>query len=91
MKRKGGTSGLGFAKPLSIRATDVVAAAVEKERVLMTVKIGTSISASDVMRRAVESYLVEAGHDVVVTPWPSAPNLEDKALDREFVAMVLPP
>jgi hypothetical protein len=51
--------------------------------VTTTSEVGAGVSASDVVRRAVETYLVGAGHEVPITPWPSAPNLEQKVKHLE--------
>ncbi|MBB5060296.1 hypothetical protein HDF16_005032 [Granulicella aggregans] len=83
MKRKGGELGLGFARSLSLRISEALATTLEKQRVKISSEVGTSVSASDVVRRAVETYLVEAGHKVSITPWPSAPTLEEKVKQLE--------
>jgi hypothetical protein len=83
MRRKGAALGSGFARALSLRISEALATALEKQRVMTTSEVGTSVSASDVVRRAVETYLVEAGHEVPITPWPSAPTLEQKVKNLE--------
>ncbi|MBB5061403.1 hypothetical protein HDF16_006139 [Granulicella aggregans] len=83
MRRKGAALGLGFSRTLSLRISEALATTLEKQRVTTTSEVGASVSASDVVRRAVETYLVGAGHEVSITPWPSAPNLEQKVKHLE--------
>lgn len=78
MRGKGAALGLGFSRTLSLRISEALATALENQRVTITSEVGVSVSASDVVRRAVETYVVGAGHEVPITPWPSAPDLERK-------------
>jgi hypothetical protein len=83
MKRNGGAAGLTFGRPFSLRFPELLAVTLEKQRVAVTDEIGASVSASDVVRRAVETYLVGAGHELPITPWPATPSLEERIKQLE--------
>ena len=77
------TAGIAFRRLVSIRIPNRLAIAVEQQQARIKDEIGANVTASDLLRRAIETYLIEAGHDIAVTPWPSPPDLETKVKQLE--------
>jgi len=57
MRKKGAALGSSFVRMLSLRISEALATASERQRVIMTSEVGITVSASEVLRRAIEMYL----------------------------------